>query len=113
MRYQRFLTCMDFRKTSAVVIQGATNRQAQRPSHTLLPSHGKAATLLTVGGNDQAVIDLNRRAMQALRAPVQLEIVPGATHLFEETGKLEVVAGLACDWLVRHLPGQEQAERAA
>ncbi len=73
----------------------------------------KAPTLLIVGGSDQPVIDLNRRAMQALRAPVQLEIVPGATHLFEEPGKLEVVAGLARDWLVRHLPGREQAERAA
>jgi len=63
----------------------------------------KAPTLLIVGGNDPVVIDLNRRAMARMTAPLQLEIVPRATHLFEEPGTLEQVARLARDWFVRHL----------
>jgi putative phosphoribosyl transferase len=49
------------------------------------------------------VIELNRQAMHLMRAPVALEIVPGATHLFEEPGTLEEVARLALDWCRRHL----------
>jgi dienelactone hydrolase len=63
----------------------------------------RAPTLLIVGGNDPIVIDLNRRAMERMTAPLQLEIVPRATHLFEEPGTLERVARLARDWFVRHL----------
>lgn len=61
-----------------------------------------APTLLVVGGDDDAVLGLNRRAMAALRCEKELAIVPGATHLFEEPGKLEEVAELARDWFVRH-----------
>lgn len=61
-----------------------------------------APTLLVVGGGDDAVLGLNRRAMAALRCEKELAIVPGATHLFEEPGKLEEVAELARDWFVRH-----------
>jgi len=64
-----------------------------------------APTLLIVGGNDGVVVDLNREALEAIRAPKKLEIVPGATHLFEEPGALEQVARLAGDWFVRHLAG--------
>jgi putative phosphoribosyl transferase len=60
-------------------------------------------TLLIVGGNDDIVIDLNRTAMAKMRAERALEIVPGATHLFEEPGALEAVAGLARDWFQAHL----------
>jgi len=63
----------------------------------------KCPTLLIVGGEDPVVIDLNRQAMARMTAPVQLEIVPRATHLFEEPGTLEVVARLARDWFVGHL----------
>ena len=63
----------------------------------------KAPTLLIVGGNDPVVIDLNRRAMERMTAPLRLEIVPRATHLFEEPGTLEQVARLARDWFVEHL----------
>ncbi len=63
----------------------------------------QAPTLLIVGGDDEQVIELNRVAMRRMRAPVQLEIVPGATHLFEEPGALERVAQLAADWCQRHL----------
>ncbi|MFA5909340.1 MAG: dienelactone hydrolase family protein [Vicinamibacterales bacterium] len=63
----------------------------------------QAPTLLIVGGHDEPVIDLNRAAMLRMRAPVQLEIVPGATHLFEEPGTLEAVSRLATDWCTRYL----------
>ena len=63
----------------------------------------RAPTLLIVGGHDEAVIELNRQAMRRMRGEVHLEIVPGASHLFEEPGTLEEVAALARDWLLRHL----------
>jgi len=63
----------------------------------------QAPTLLIVGGHDEPVIEMNREAMQQMRAPVELVIVPGATHLFEEEGALEEVARLAADWCRRHL----------
>jgi putative phosphoribosyl transferase len=60
-------------------------------------------TLLIVGGNDGVVIDLNRNALELLVGESRLEIVPGASHLFEEPGTLEQVARLAKDWFLRHL----------
>jgi putative phosphoribosyl transferase len=64
----------------------------------------KAPTLLIVGGYDEPVIDLNEQAKAQMRsAQVELKIVPGATHLFEEPGTLEQVEQLAGDWFVRHL----------
>jgi dienelactone hydrolase len=63
----------------------------------------RAPTLLIVGGADDVVIDLNRQAMQRMRAHVKLEIVPGATHLFEEPGTLEQVSRLAVAWCQRYL----------
>jgi putative phosphoribosyl transferase len=63
----------------------------------------RAPTLLIVGSLDLPVIGMNREAMARMTAPVELEIVQGATHLFEEPGKLEVVAELAGEWLSRHL----------
>ena len=63
----------------------------------------RAPTLLIVGGNDHTVINLNRQAMGLLKAPTELEIIPGAGHLFEEPGALEKVAHLARDWFQRHL----------
>jgi pimeloyl-ACP methyl ester carboxylesterase len=62
-----------------------------------------APTLLIVGEHDDVVIELNRAAMRRMHAPVQLEIVPGATHLFEEPGALELVSQLALRWCRRHL----------
>jgi dienelactone hydrolase len=67
----------------------------------------RAPTLLIVGERDEQVIELNRRAMALMRAPVRLEIVPNATHLFEEPGTLEIVARLAKDWFVRYLGPRE------
>lgn len=63
----------------------------------------KAPTLLIVGGADQAVIGMNREAMELLPGDAELVLVPGATHLFEEPGALEEVARLAGEWFVRHL----------
>ncbi len=64
----------------------------------------RAPTLLLVGGNDEPVIEMNQEALGQLGAPVkQLVIVPGASHLFEEPGKLEEVARLAADWFIRYL----------
>jgi dienelactone hydrolase len=64
----------------------------------------EAPTLLIVGGEDHAVAKVNRRAMRMLRTRKQLETVAGATHLFEEPGALELVADLARDWFLAHLP---------
>lgn len=61
-----------------------------------------APTLLIVGGEDTQVIDLNRQAMDQLECEKKLEIVPGASHLFEEPGALEQVATLASGWLKEH-----------
>jgi pimeloyl-ACP methyl ester carboxylesterase len=58
----------------------------------------RCPTLLIVGANDPFVLDLNRRAMAAFSGEVELEVVPGASHLFEEPGALEVVAELATTW---------------
>src|SRR6266404_8863377 len=63
----------------------------------------QAPTLLIVGGNDDIVIELNEQARDQMRCEVKLEIVPGATHLFEEPGALEKVAKLASDWFVSHI----------
>jgi putative phosphoribosyl transferase len=60
-------------------------------------------TLLIVGGNDDIVIELNEMARDQMRCEVKLEIVPGATHLFEEPGALEEVAKLASDWFVNYI----------
>jgi putative phosphoribosyl transferase len=60
-------------------------------------------TLLIVGGNDDIVIELNEQARDRMRCEVKLEIVPAATHLFEEPGALEKVAQLASDWFVNHM----------
>ena len=70
----------------------------------------KAPTLLIVGGEDTDVIELNKQAQRQMRAECKLEIVPGATHLFEEPGKLEQVARLASDWFLQHLTRKKQLE---
>jgi putative phosphoribosyl transferase len=66
----------------------------------------QAPTLLIVGGEDTAVIPLNKSAYTHLKCPKELVIVPGATHLFEEPGALEKVAQLACDWFMKYFHKQ-------
>ena len=65
--------------------------------------HVIAPTLLIVGGDDTPVIAMNREAYDELRCEKRMEIVPGATHLFEEPGTLEKVAELARDWFAKYL----------
>jgi len=72
----------------------------------------RAPTLLIVGGLDSVVIDLNRQALAELRCDAALEIVPGATHLFEEPGTLDAVQDLAAGWFSRHLAAAATAAPA-
>jgi dienelactone hydrolase len=65
----------------------------------------KAPTLLIVGGEDHVVIGMNEEARAQMRCEVKIDIVPGATHLFEEPGALERVADLAADWFLLHAAG--------
>lgn len=69
-----------------------------------------APTLLIVGGRDRDVLELNREAQSRMRSETRLEIVHGATHLFEEPGALERVADLAAEWFVAHL--EEPGDRS-
>ncbi len=62
-----------------------------------------APTLLIVGGNDEVVVEINQKVFERLKDPKSLEIVSGATHLFEEAGALERVAQLASVWFDRYL----------
>ena len=72
----------------------------------------RAPTLLIVGGRDAQVLELNREAFAQLTCEKRLEIVPGATHLFEEPGALDRVALLARDWFERHLTPAAARARA-
>lgn len=63
----------------------------------------KTPTLLIVGGDDDVVIELNKKAKDAIEAVCELKIVEGATHLFAEAGKLEIVAKLTADWFDTYL----------
>lgn len=95
-------------RISAVVSRGG------RPDLAAERLEGVAApTLLIVGGNDEVVLDLNRRAAERLRCPHELAIVPGASHLFEEPGALERVVELAADWLRRTLGTEGYTDAAA
>ena len=85
-------------KISAVVSRGGRPDLAMEA----LPKV-KAPTLLIVGGDDEPVIGMNKRAYDRLKCEKELKIVPGATHLFEEPGKLEEAARLAAVWFKQHL----------
>jgi dienelactone hydrolase len=89
------------RKVHAVVSRGG------RPdlAGAALP-HVQAPTLLIVGANDVPVIPLNESALDQMRAPGKLTLVPGATHLFEEPGTLAAASGLARDWFLHYLSPQ-------
>jgi pimeloyl-ACP methyl ester carboxylesterase len=70
----------------------------------------RAPTLLIVGDKDVPVIGMNRAAQQRLRVETELELVAGATHLFEEPGTLEQVAELASQWFMRYFPALAQPQ---
>jgi pimeloyl-ACP methyl ester carboxylesterase len=65
--------------------------------------HVKAPTLLIVGGEDEPVIEMNQTAMEKMHCVKKMVIVPGATHLFEEHGALDMVAQLASKWFIKYL----------
>lgn len=84
-------------RVSAVVSRGGRPDLAMENLHKVV-----SPTLLVVGGEDYGVIELNEQALAVLACEKKLEIVPGATHLFEEKGALEEVARLASDWFQKH-----------
>lgn len=85
-------------KISAVVSRGGRPDLAGEALPQVL-----SPTLLLVGGYDDVVIQLNQQAFERLHCPKELKIVPGASHLFEEPGKLEIVAQLAAEWFQLYL----------
>ena len=87
---------------AAVVSRGGRPDLAQGHLHRV-----QAPTLLIVGGDDVDVLELNLWALGQLRCTKRLEVVPGATHLFEEPGALESVAALAAEWFLTHLPAPD------
>lgn len=76
--------------------------------HALTDATLVAPTLFIVGGDDDVVLELNRRAYKELRVEKELAVIPGATHLFEEPGALEEVAFKASEWFTRHLPSSQE-----
>jgi len=93
-------------QTAAVVSRGGRPDLAQASLASV-----RAPTLLIVGGFDDVVIELNQQAAAQLGCEHRIEIVPGASHLFEESGKLEIVASLARGWFERYLPSAAVAAR--
>jgi alpha-beta hydrolase superfamily lysophospholipase len=91
-------------ETQATAPIGAIVSRGGRPdlAGPILP-RVKASTLLIVGGDDTAVIAMNREAYAQMRCPKALRLIPGATHLFEEPGALEHVAEMAAEWFEQHL----------
>lgn len=69
----------------------------------------RAPTLLVVGAEDRSVIELNREAIARLRCEKQMQLVPGATHLFEEPGTLSEAARLAAEWFALHVAARSEA----
>ncbi len=92
---------------SAVVSRGGRPDLAQSALDRV-----QSPTLLVVGGNDSAVIDLNRQALERLNGPKRMVLVSGAGHLFELPGMLERVAELAGCWFEKYLPVPQAAGRA-
>ena len=94
------------RRTDIAAVVSRGGRPDMAGEHAL--GKVRAPTLLIVGGLDDVVIELNKVAYTGLHCEKRLEIVPGATHLFEEAGTLEKVATLATSWFVLHFPRQER-----
>lgn len=83
-------------RVSALVLRGGRADLASDIARVQVP------TMLIVGGADREVLQGNRAALHELKCQKRLEIVPGASHLFDEPGALDAVANLAADWFVRH-----------
>lgn len=89
----------------AVVLRGGRPDLAS----SALP-HVIAPTLMIVGGNDESVVELNQRATERMRCMHELQIVQGASHLFQEPGKIEEVAELAAGWFATYLRTEQPPE---
>lgn len=95
----------DLKETiKAVVSRGGRPDLAEKTLEKI-----KSPTLLIVGGDDNTVLKLNRESLKLIKAEKKLEIIPGATHLFEEPGTLEKVAWLAANWFTRYLTNNSSA----
>jgi len=92
----------------AVVSRGGRPDLAMKALHRV-----KAPTLLIVGGDDSPVIEMNQAALERLECEKSMQIVPGATHLFEEPGTLEEVVRLARDWFAKNLTNDAPEEEAS
>lgn len=88
---------------SGITVRAVVSRGGRPDLAAQRLSSVRAPTLLIVGGLDEAVLDLNRLARAAMPCDCEIAVVPGATHLFEEPGTLQLAAALAQDWFVRHL----------
>lgn len=95
------------RETAGTKIRAVVSRGGRPDLAGTALADVQAPTLLIVGGNDTEVIALNQLALRQLHAVKALEIVPGAGHLFEEPGTLEIAARLAADWFDRYFREQE------
>jgi dienelactone hydrolase len=88
---------------SGVEVQAIVSRGGRPDLAGPALAYVSAATLLIVGGLDDVVLHLNEQALHQLRCEKHMEVIPGATHLFEEKGALARVAGLASAWFSEHL----------
>jgi dienelactone hydrolase len=96
------------KKIAAVVSRGGRPDLAgQALSNVMSP------TLLLVGSQDEPILQINESALAQLRCEKRLQVVPGATHLFEEFGTLEEAAHLAAEWFGRHLPSRSKSRRSS
>jgi putative phosphoribosyl transferase len=91
------------------VVQAVVSRGGRPDLAAEALPYVRAPTLLIVGANDVPVMAMNERAASELVAPHRLDVVPGATHLFEEPGKLEIVADLAAGWFRQHLLDEQRS----
>jgi dienelactone hydrolase len=92
------VTAADFgTEIKSLVLRGGRPDLAEAALHKVI-----APTLLIVGGEDHAVIGLNRKAYDLIKSEKEMKIIPGATHLFEEPGTLEEVARIAAEWVRKY-----------
>ena len=96
---------LGYERIKAVVSRGGRPDLAKRIDEVSSP------TLLLVGGLDQEVLELNKKAFTELNSIRELTVIPGATHLFEEAGKMQEVTDHAMDWFNRHLKEPAQLEK--
>ena len=99
---------MEFDRIAAVVSRGGRPDLASAWLEEV-----RAPTLLIVGGKDDSVLQINRQAATRLVAPHWLEVIPGATHLFEEPGALDRVARLAAAWFLESFADPRASAEAA